>query len=144
MLAKVFDQYADYGPLVLRIVLAVVFIAHGYQKLFGMGIDAVGGMFASLGIPLPLVMAWIVALVEFGGGILLLLGFFTRYVSMLLAIIMVVAIVKVKLAIGLIAPMGSSMAGAELDLALLAGAIALTLLGPGAWSGEHMLFKREW
>jgi len=143
MLAKVFERYSEYTPLVLRVVLAIVFIAHGYQKLFVMGVPAVGEMFASLGIPLALLAAWVVALVEFVGGIALLLGLFARYAALLIAIVMVVAAVKVKLAVGLIAPMGSPMPGAELDLALLAGAVGVLLSGPGKWALERVWFKRE-
>ena len=140
MISRVFNRYADYAPTLLRLMLAVVFIAHGYQKLFVMGISGVTAMFQSFGIPLPSLSAWIVALVEFFGGILLLIGFLTRYAATLIAIVMLVAILAVKLPIGLI---GNGMCGAELDLGLLAGAIALMLLGPGKLSLEKAWLKRE-
>ncbi|MBI4150270.1 DoxX family protein [Candidatus Woesearchaeota archaeon] len=143
MLAKVFKGSADYAPLVLRLALALVFIAHGYQKLFVMGVGAVAEMFAGLGIPLASVSAWVVALVEFVGGICLLLGLLTRYAALLISIVMVVAILKVKLAVGLIAPMGTPMPGAELDVALLAAAVSIVLAGPGKWALERTLFKQE-
>jgi putative oxidoreductase len=143
MLSKVFSKYSDYAPLVLRVALAMVFIAHGYQKLFVMGVPAVGEMFAGLGIPMAGVAAWVVALVELVGGICLLLGFLTRYAAVLIGIVMVVAILKVKLAVGLIAPMGAPMPGAELDVALLAAAIAVALAGPGKWSLEKAMLKKE-
>ena len=73
---------------------------HGYQKLTMMGPDAVAEMLAGLGIPLAGVMAWVVILVELLGGIALILGIGTRHFSLLLAIIMTVAILKVKLAKG--------------------------------------------
>ena len=65
-----------------------------------MGPDAVAEMLAGLGIPLAGVMAWVVILVELLGGIALILGIGTRHFSLLLAIIMTVAILKVKLAKG--------------------------------------------
>ena len=144
MLAKVFEKHEDYALVILRVGLAIIFIAHGYQKIFAMGVGAVAEMFATVGIPFAGVMAWVVALVEFVGGIFLLLGLFSRYAALLLSLVMVVAILKVKLAIGLIASMGSPMPGAELDLALLVGLIAVLLRGSGKWSLEQTIFKKEW
>src|SRR5689334_16355211 len=85
------------GLAVLRIVVGVVFFVHGYQKLFKIGIHGVAGFFAHAGIPLPLVAAVTVMLVEFVGGILLITGLATRIPAMLNAIDMLVAIFAVHL-----------------------------------------------
>ena len=80
----------DVGPVLLRVLLAVVGIYHGYPKVFQGG---AAGLSAGLGIPLPL--AWLAAVTEFFGGTMILLGLLTRFWSMGFAILMLVAIVMV-------------------------------------------------
>lgn len=140
MLAKLFGESWGWGLLLVRLALGVVFLAHGYQKLFIMGVGNVGMFFEQVGLPAPLFFAWVVALVEFFGGIAVLLGIFTRWAALGLAITMVVAIFTVKLKVGLIAQQGP---GYELDLALLGLALMLLLAGPGQLSLEKALFQRE-
>jgi len=77
------------GPLALRIYLAPIFIAAGSNKL--LHIDSVGYWFASLGIPAPELMAWIAALTEVVGGILLVAGLGVRWVAVPLMVTMAVA-----------------------------------------------------
>ena len=91
-------NYKDYIPLLLRIAVGVVFIIAGYGKLTG--IEGTIGFFDSVGIPLPAFSAWLVAIVEFFGGIMVLLGFYTRVPALLLAIVMLVAIITVKFEAG--------------------------------------------
>ncbi len=135
MLAKWLKKYSVYSALPLRAVIGIIFMAHGYQKLFG-GIESTTQFFAAYGIPFAGFFAVLVGAVEFFGGIALLAGFLTRYAAALLSIVMIVAILKVKLSKGLIN-------GYELDLALLAGAVSLMLSGPGKLSIETMLFRKE-
>lgn len=90
--------YQDYVPLLLRIAVGLVFIIAGWGKLTG--IDGTIGFFDNIGIPIPAFSAWLVAIVEFFGGIMVLLGLYTRIPAILLAIIMVVAIFTVKLGAG--------------------------------------------
>ena len=143
MLAKLFGNGWEWGLLIARIVLGVVFIAHGYQKLFTIGVDGVFGFLASLGIPLPNFFAWVLSLTEFFGGIVVLLGIFTRYAALGLAIVMVTATLTAKATVGLIAPPMSTIPGYELDLSLLALSLTLLLAGPGTLSLEKGLFQRE-
>jgi len=140
MWAKLFGESWGWGLLLVRLALGVIFLAHGYQKLFIMGVSNVGTFFNQVGLPAPLFFAWVVALVEFFGGIAILLGILTRWAALGLAIILVVAIFTVKLKVGLIAQQG---VGYELDLALLALALTLLLAGPGPFSLEKALFQRE-
>jgi len=116
------------GIAILRIVVGIIFVAHGAQKLFGPGFAGVAHMFHGIGIPLPMVSAAIVIIVEFAGGIALVLGIVTRYAAGLLAIDMAVAILKVHLHNGLFANKG----GFEFPLVLLAACIMLMLAGPGS------------
>src|SRR5688572_23284053 len=72
------NRLADNGLLLIRAVLAMVFIYHGGQKLFGWfggyGIVGTAGWMASVGIPFPMLSTVLAASVEFFGGIILLLG----------------------------------------------------------------------
>jgi putative oxidoreductase len=132
---------AAYGPAVLRVALAVVFIAHGGQKLFGIwggpGLEATAGFFAQMNLAPAMPLAFAVAVIEFVGGLLLLAGAFTFVTALLLAVDMFVAILKVHLAAGfflnwnLIPGQGH---GFEYNLTLLAALICLMLTGPGALS----------
>jgi len=140
MLSRIASRYSGYAALFLRLAIGIIFIAHGWQK-FSVGIPAIAGFFESIGI--PGFMAGLVAAVELVGGLLLVLGLFTRYAALLLSAVMVVAIVKVKLAVGLIAPQTAGMPGMELDLALLGGTLALLLLGAQKLSVDNDLLKKE-
>lgn len=117
------------GLTVLRITVGIVFLIHGYQKLFKFGVHAVAGGFAHSGIPLPLVSAIIVTLVEFVGGILLIAGIATRIAAALNAVDMLVAVLVVHLKHGFSGPMGF-----ELPLVLLAATLCLAMSGGGAFS----------
>lgn len=122
---------------ILRVVVGIVFFAHGWQKVFGMGIHNVAGFFGHIGIPVPLVSAGIVMAVEFLGGGLLILGLGTRLAAGLNAIDMVVAILAVHLKNGFFNPMG-----VEFPLTLLAACVCLMLAGPGAASVEWLFARR--
>ena len=108
---------------ILRIVIGIVFAAHGAQKLFQLGIHGVAGFFGAAGIPLPLASATIVTFVEFVGGILLIAGLLTRWAAALNAFDMVVAILVVHLKNGFF----DQNHGFEYPLTLLAGATSCLL-----------------
>ena len=132
-------RLAGLAPLVVRVIVGVIMFAHGLQKLTQMGPGNFGGqMLAGLGVPLPELMGYVVTLVELVGSILLIVGLFSRLAALLLTFDLVVAILLVKLNVGLIAPQGSG-AGAELDLALIAGLLVVLLAGPGKLSVDHAL-----
>ena len=124
---------AAYGPAVLRLGLAVVFIAHGAQKLFGIwgggGLPGTTAFFEGLGLQPAYPLAILAGVVEFGGGLLLLFGAFTFIAAVLLALQMVVAVWTVHLANGFFLPNGY-----EFNLMLIASLGCLMLTGPGALS----------
>ncbi len=127
------DSYKDLAPLLLRIGVGLIFIHAGWGKLTG--IEGTAGFFDGLGIPLPLVMAWVVAIVEFFGGIMILVGFKIQIPALLLAIIMVVAILTTKLG-------GDEVFRAmRLDLLLMFCSLALMLTGSGKASIDDMMKK---
>ena len=118
-----------WGVLPLRLVLGLVFVAHGAQKLFGFGLAGTAGFLGSLGVPLPTVAAAGLITVELLGGVALILGAWTRIVAALLAADMLVAILTVHLRGGFFVP-----DGVEFVLTLLGGCLALVGLGPGPCS----------
>ena len=126
----------DLGLLVLRLALGVIFMAHGAQKLFGAfgggGIGGTAGFFGSIGIPMPQVMAWLVAIFEFFGGLFVLIGFLTPVGGLMIAAVMVGAIATVHISKGFFAASG----GIEFPLILLASGLALAVSGPGRYSVE--------
>ena len=118
-----------WGVLPLRLVLGLVFVAHGAQKLFGFGLAGTAGFLGSLGVPLPTVAAAGLITVELLGGVALILGAWTRTVAALLAADMLVAILTVHLRGGFFVP-----DGVEFVLTLLGGCLALVGLGAGPGS----------
>ena len=128
----------SWAVTILRVVVGIVFLAHGWQKLFGMGFHGVAGFFGSVGIPVPFVAAVIVTLVEFLGGIALIIGLLTRWAAALTAFDILVAILTVHLKNGFF----DQRHGVEFPLTLLAACILLAMMGPGAASVDGALAKR--
>ncbi len=138
-LQQTWDRTLPWGITLLRVVVGLTFFMHGQQKLFEMGIDGVGGFFASLGIPAPELAAIVVSLVETIGGLALIIGALTRIAGVLLAADMVVAMLVVHWPNGFFAGDG----GIELVLVLGAAALALAMTGPGALAVDRFLpFER--
>ncbi|MGG3449852.1 DoxX family protein [Domibacillus aminovorans] len=121
----------------LRMVLGISFFVHGLVKFQG-GIGNTVGWFESIGI--PGFLAYVVGTIELVGGIALILGLGTRIVSALLAVVMIGAILKVKIAIGFLGT--AEMAGYELDLAFLVIALFLAVNGSKLWSVDGVLFYK--
>jgi putative oxidoreductase len=120
---------AGLGLFILRVVVGLIFLWHGLGKLIGppfagMGIDGTAGFFGSIGIPMPTMATWFVAILETAGGLALILGAALPIVGLLLAIDMAVAILKVTIKKGL-------FPGSDLELTLLAACVCLMLAGPG-------------
>lgn len=132
------QQYSRVAPVVLRVVVGVIMAYHGWQKLQNGPDMFAAGVLDPKGVPFPDFMAWVVALSELVGGSMLVVGFLTRLATLPLLGVLIGAIVLVKKDVGLIAPPGTG-AGMELDLALIAGLIAVLLLGPGRPSVDHRL-----
>lgn len=125
------------GLLILRVVLGVLFFAHGYQKLLITGIPQIHAGFTKFHIPLAGLVAPVVTVLEFLGGIALVIGFLTRIVALFLAIEMVGVVLLVHIKVGLIGP-----GGAELPLIFGAAAVALALGGSGIVSIDQWIAHR--
>src|SRR5919206_5284446 len=138
LLSSITPRLASFAPLVARVIVGAIMAVHGWQKL-SMGPANVGqGMLASLGVPLPVFMGYVVTFTELIGGILLIIGLLSRLAALILAIEMVFTTLLVKINVGFIAPPGSG-AGAELDLILLAAFLTILLVGPGRLSLDELL-----
>jgi putative oxidoreductase len=127
------DRYRNIGLLVARGIPGAIFLYHGWLKIDG-GVSGFGQFLKTLDIPLPDVMAYVVAYGELIGGALLIVGFLTRLVAVAFVVEMILTTLIVKVDVGLIAKGG---AGAELDLALLAAMAAVACFGPGSLSVDR-------
>lgn len=128
------------GLAILRIVLGVIFIAHGWPKFGSM--EATADFIGSVGVPAPAFAAWAIALLETIGGALLILGLFVTPVAALLAVHMVMGIFLVHLPNGfyVISP-GSG--GYEFNLILSASLLALIFVGAGNWALQDRLRSKD-
>jgi putative oxidoreductase len=124
------DRLQPLALLVMRLVLGAIMVGHGYHKVFG-GLQHHAQFVASLG--LPAWTAYFSSFTEFIGGLLVLLGLFTRVAAFAICINMSVAIAKVHFHNGL---MGNG--GYEFPLALAALAFALIFLGAGPIAFDHI------
>jgi putative oxidoreductase len=119
-------------------MVGIVFLAHGGQKVFVYGFSGVQGAFGQMGIPMPTVVGPFVALLELVGGMMLVVGVGTQWVSILLAIEMAVAVLKVHLSHGFFLP-----GGFEYALMMFAASCAIALEGPGAAALGRTLSKKS-
>ncbi|HEX6628291.1 MAG TPA: DoxX family protein [Gemmatimonadaceae bacterium] len=122
------------GLAVLRIAAGAVFLDHGYQKLFKMGIGGVTGFFGQVGVPLPSVMATLITLLEVFGAVAIIVGFLTRPLALAFVLDMLGAIFLVQLKNG--------FSKFELEFLLLGAAIALFFTGAGRYSIDAMIAGR--
>ncbi|BAU94855.1 DoxX family protein [Corynebacterium suranareeae] len=125
--------------LLARILLGVILIAHGWDKFAITGLEGVTGFFGSLGIPAAGFAAILAALIELVGGILIILGAFTRIVGAIVALDMLLAALFAHVSSGIFV----SNNGWELVGAIGAGALLLIAAGAGAWSIDAALAKRK-
>lgn len=133
--SSVLGRAADLGPLLLRIGVGLVFAAHGLQKLDN-GVDNFAPTLEGFDVPAPEVVAWLMTVAEGLGGLALIVGLFTRLVTLPLIAIMIGAITLVKVDLGFIV---ADAVGAELDTALLAGLLGLLFIGPGRLSLDGLM-----
>ncbi|HEY6232092.1 MAG TPA: DoxX family protein [Pyrinomonadaceae bacterium] len=138
MFRKIIATSAGWAPLVLRLALAVVFIGHGAQKVFGSFQGPGLAKFTSFPAPFPFMRpAWVwmgaAAFSELIGGGLLLLGFLTRVGAFLIACTMLTAIIGVHW------PTFFGASGLEYALALFAMCLALLISGGGMASVDRSL-----
>ena len=129
----------DLAVLVTRVAVGLVFLAHGWQKLFTNGIDGTAAFFDQVGVPAASAAAWFAAVVELAGGAALVLGLAVPAAGLLLLVDMIGAFLFVHAGAGLFVEQG----GSELVLTLGAAALLLAAVGAGRYSLDHLLTSRR-
>ncbi len=136
------------GLLLIRLVIGLLFMAHGLQKLLGWfggsGLAGTASMFDRGGLGPGRITAPLGGAAEFGGGLLLALGLLTPLGAIAVMVMMAGAVIAVHGRNGL----WNARGGFEFNLVLAAVALALTSTGPGRWSLDHLaglrLFGAWW
>jgi putative oxidoreductase len=129
----------DLALLVVRVVVGLLFMSHGAQKLFGAfgggGLKGTADMFEAIGLRPGRLHAAGAGGAELVGGALLVLGLLTPVGSALAIAVMVAAILSVHLRNGI----WNTNNGYEYNLVMIAVAFALAGVGPGQWSLDNAL-----
>ena len=140
-----------WGLLALRLMIGFGFAAHGYAKL-SRGPENFAGILKSIGVPQPLIMAWVTTLLELVGGICLMAGAFIVPLSLPLAIIMLTAMFSIHFQYGFssvklkaVTASGAEFGpiGYEMNLLYITGLLTLVLGGAGPLSIDHWLKMRR-
>jgi putative oxidoreductase len=129
----------DWALLFARLLIGVVMFAHGYQKMVINGLGRTTEGFENLSIPLAIVSAAFVTVVEFVGSVLLIAGALTPLMCSLMLVIMVGAAAFVHGTNGIFISNG----GWELVGVIGAGLIALAAVVPGRYSVDHVVRVRQ-
>ncbi|BFT74238.1 DoxX family protein [Paenibacillus sp. P36] len=128
----------DLVSMIMRVLMGIIFISHGIAK-FQMGLSNVEGWFSSIGI--PGFMAYAVAGLELVGGIMLVAGLFTRYVSGLFVVMLIGAIITAKLSVGLLG--NAQSPGYELDLGFLLISLYLVVADTSPLSVDRFIMRKH-
>ena len=131
-LKKLMHTDAGWGVAIMRVVTGIIFIGHGAPKFGWIGDRTIAGtaeFIGSIGVPMPLLGAYLVATFEAVGGAFLIIGLLTRFWSAGLAFAMLLAVVLVHLSNGMF-----GQGGYQWALLLLACTLALTIEGAGKGS----------
>jgi putative oxidoreductase len=140
-----------WAPLPLRLVIGYGFMAHGWAK-WSRGPEGFAKVLEQIGAPLPEAIAWVATLLEFFGGLAILVGAFVAVVSVPLIIMMLVAMFTVHLKYGFssVNTIGLTEAGPqfgppgyEINLLYIAGLLALILGGAGTLSIDWFVARRK-
>jgi putative oxidoreductase len=143
---QMFSTATDMHLVMLRVVLGLIFFAHGAQKLFGWfggpGYGPIMHWFASQHIPAPL--AWLAIAAEFAGGLILTLGFLARLSALGIVANMIVATLTVGLPNGLFMNWFGNQKSEGIEFYLLAIVIGWTLVlqGAGPWSIDRAVARK--
>lgn len=129
----------DVFALLARLAIGWVLSAHGCQKLFEYGIPTVQKNFEGMGAPVPSISAWVAALVELGGGMLLVLGLGTTIVGIVVALVMMGAWIIVHAG----NPIFVDQGGPELVIMIGATALMLAAFGAGKFSLDYLFTRNK-
>ncbi|MFZ1061470.1 MAG: DoxX family protein [Candidatus Rokuibacteriota bacterium] len=123
----------DFGATILRVIVGIVYVMHAYLSLVVFTPTGAADFMKAAGLPAPVLMAWIVVVVHSLGGIMLVVGLWTRVAAAANAVIILGGILTVHLPQGFFTKViGGQPAGYEFPLLLLGASVALILTGGGA------------
>jgi putative oxidoreductase len=126
------------GLLILRVMVGIVMVAHGYNHIFRGGrIKGTAGWFASLGMKPGILHAWLASLTELGAGVLLILGLLTPLAAAGVVGVMLVALITNHLKNGFFIFRPGE--GYEYVLTLLMVGLAIGAIGAGEWSIDNAI-----
>jgi putative oxidoreductase len=127
------SAFSSFFAFFARIFLAVLFVMSGWAKLTGF--EGTVAYVASNGLPVPQLFAALTILVELGGGILLVLGLFSRIAAFIMAGFVLLTIVLVHHFWTMAdAEAAANQLVAMKNLAIAGGLLMVTAFGPGAWA----------
>lgn len=131
------------GLLIIRAIIGLTIATHGLNKIFGGGkIKGTAGWFASIGMRMPLVNAWMAALTEIGAGVLLALGLLTPLAAGALIAVMMVAMITSHIRNRWFI-FNANGGGVEYVVVLALVCLGVAIAGPGEWSIDDSL-KIHW
>ncbi|MBM3268473.1 MAG: DoxX family protein [Candidatus Sericytochromatia bacterium] len=136
---------ADWAPLPLRYAVGAVFFVHGANIVFG-DLPEWGRRFAEVGFPMADLAAILVGVLEFSGGICLIMGLFTRFFALILCALAAIALIKIKWTLGFVVgdgALGWQGSGYEFELTLVAANLALVLTGGGLLSIDRLISPED-
>ena len=143
MLESIFTPYSDWGLVILRVGMGVLMLFHGWPKLNPngpmKGPAGFAGFLKQLGVPLPTLFAWVVALLETVGALFLIVGLGTRILAVGFAIDMLVAIWLVKIGMAKVKFSEQNGSGWEFEFILMVAALALLFTGAGSIALDPLL-----
>jgi putative oxidoreductase len=133
---SVMAAQSSLGYALLRAFTAVILFAHGYQKVFNVGLGGVSNMFQSMGIILPQITGPFIGLLELIGGGLLFLGLFTRWLALIFAVEFIVAVYARWVMLD------KGYFGSEFEIIIMVACVLLATNGAGRYSLDS-LFRRS-
>jgi putative oxidoreductase len=146
-----FPTLSQVAPIPLRLIVGYGFIMHGYAKLHR-GPETFAVILQTIGVPLPLLMAWLTSLVELIGGFAILLGAFVPVVSLPMMVVLLTALFTIHLPYGFfsvklveVTATGTKFGsvGYEIILLYLASLVALVFGGAGWLSVDQWRLKHK-
>lgn len=120
--------FSDWGLLILRVVLGLVLVVHGWPKI--KNLKATGEGFAGMGFKPGIFWGTVAAVTEFVGGLFLIFGFLIQAAALFIAIQFIVILLTVKRRNRLVG-------GYEFELLILAAALALATIGGGSFGLDY-------
>ncbi|HEY7567237.1 MAG TPA: DoxX family protein [Gemmatimonadaceae bacterium] len=146
MLRAIMETSDDRIPMLGRLALGIVMLPHGAQDLFGWfggsGIDGALGLYTSLGVP-PF-LGWMAIVVQFFGGVALIVGVLGRVAAFAIALVLLAAVVTLHWSVGFFMNWNGALEGEGFEFHILAVTLAVIVIirGSGALSVDRVLTAR--